>query len=397
MVQMSQEYEDACVNQAFVLQTQRLLNDSTSRSNSLETLARTAANPYLVFEVRRTHLIDDVIHQLHLKSRDLKKPLKVKFVEGGEEGLDQGGVQKEFFQVVIEKFMDPVYGMFSYDEQTRFSWINGNSLESEKQYEFVGVVMGLAVYNGIILDLTFPKLMFKKLLDESVTLEDLKEAFPDLGRGLEQMLNWSDGDVYDIFMRNFEISYDIYGQVKNYPLVDGGENIPVTNENRQEYVRLYIDHIVNESVKRQFIALKRGFYKVCGGVTLRLCRPEELELLMCGQNCDLDFHELEKATTYDDGYFAQHPTIRNFWSIVHGFSTVQKKKLLSFVTASDRIPIKGLSEVTFVIQRNGPDSDRLPTALTCFGRLLLPEYGSKEKLRERLVVAIDNAKGFGLV
>jgi hypothetical protein len=74
-----------------------------------------------------------------------------------------------------------------------------------------------------------------------------------------------------------------------------------------------------------------------------------------------------------------------------------KQKLLVFVTSSDRIPLNGLKSLTFVIQRNGPDSDRLPTALTCFGRLLLPEYSSEEKLKDRLTAAIENASGFGLV
>jgi hypothetical protein len=48
------------------------------------------------------------------------------------------------------------------------------------------------------------------------------------------------------------------------------------------------------------------------------------------------------------------------------------------------------------VQRSGPDSDLLPTAHTCFNVLLLPEYASKEKLRERLAVAMANAEGFGL-
>ncbi len=87
----------------------------------------------------------------------------------------------------------------------------------------------------------------------------------------------------------------------------------------------------------------------------------------------------------------------DFWSIVKEFSQQQKKSLLTFVTGSDRIPITGLKDVTFVIQKNGPNSDRLPTALTCFGRLLLPKYASKEKLQERLLIAIQNAQGFGLL
>jgi hypothetical protein len=74
-----------------------------------------------------------------------------------------------------------------------------------------------------------------------------------------------------------------------------------------------------------------------------------------------------------------------------------QRNLLEFVTASDRVPLNGLGELIFVIQRNGPDTDRLPSALICFGRLLLPEYSTKEKLENRLITAIENAKGFGLV
>jgi hypothetical protein len=87
---------------------------------------------------------------------------------------------------------------------------------------------------------------------------------------------------------------------------------------------------------------------------------------------------------------------RAFWEVVHELSVEQKKYLLAFVTGSDRVPIKGISKLTFIIQRNGPDSDRLPTSFTCFSRLLLPEYSSKEKLQKMLTTAIDNARGFGL-
>ncbi|KAJ3097588.1 hypothetical protein HDU96_000336 [Phlyctochytrium bullatum] len=395
MVQMSQEFEDAVVHQAIVIHAQKFLQDSPSVTN-LEQGLKGATNPFLVLEVRRQHLVKDVLDQIRRKEKDMKKPLKVRFVGGGEEGMDQGGVQKEFFQVLVNMLLDPAYGMFTYEEETRYVWINGASLEPEKKFELVGTVIGLALYNGVILGINFPRILYKKLLDEEITLEDIKLAFPALGKGLQQLLDWSDGDVGDIFMRSFEISYDVYGQVKTFPLVENGDEILVTNENRQEYVHLYIKHLVNESVKRQFAAFRRGFYRVCGGRALKMCRAEELELLVCGTT-NLDFTDLEKGAGYDDGYNPEHQVIQWFWDIVHNMSLEQKKKLLMFVTASDRVPLKGLGNLTFVIQRNGPDTDRLPTALTCFGRLLLPEYDSKEKLKNRLITAIENAKGFGLV
>ncbi|TPX34534.1 hypothetical protein SmJEL517_g02894 [Synchytrium microbalum] len=397
MVQMSAEFEDAFVNQALVLHTQRFLQDSSTDASREQGLKQ-ATNPYLVLEVRREKLVQDALDQIRKNEAHLKRPFRIKFVNGGEEGMDQGGVQKEFFQVLCSQLLDPAYGMFTQDEETRLVWINGSSLESEAQFELVGTVIGLALYNGVILGVSFPTFLYKKLLDESVGLEDIKQAFPALGRGLQQLLDWSDGDVGDVFLRTFEISYDVYGQVRNIPLVDGGVDILVTNENRQKYVDLYIRHLIGESVKRQFGAFKRGFLKVCGGDALRMCRAEELELLVCGsETTELDFTDLENAAEYDDGYHPKHPTIEAFWSIVHSFSLLQKRLLLTFVTASDRVPVKGLGHVKFVIQRNGPDTERLPTALTCFGRLLLPEYSDREKMKERLVTAIENARGFGLV
>jgi hypothetical protein len=53
--------------------------------------------------------------------------------------------------------------------------------------------------------------------------------------------------------------------------------------------------------------------------------------------------------------------------------------------------------VKFEIIRIGGDTESLPTSSTCFGKLWLPEYRSREKLRQKLGVAIRNSEGFGIV
>lgn len=106
---------------------------------------------------------------------------------------------------------------------------------------------------------------------------------------------------------------------------------------------------------------------------------------------------MEDATEYDGGYTRFTMIVRNFWQIVHAFSNEDKRKLLQFATGSDRVPIGGLSKLKLVIARNGPDSDRLPTAHTCFNVLLLPEYLTKQKLKDRLLKAINYSKGFGML
>ncbi|KAI9990062.1 hypothetical protein PInf_020368 [Phytophthora infestans] len=358
-------------------------------------LMESSASPYLLLKVRREHIVEDAMQQLvHLSAsaETLKKPLKVKFV--GEEGIDEGGVQKEFFQILIRQLLDPAYGMFTYDEETRTLWFNSDSLEATMEFELIGTLLGLAIYNAVILDVSFPHIVYKKLRGCSLGLEDLELALPDLGRGLRQLLKF-EGDVEGVYQRNFEYSYEVFGEVKTVDLKPGGSSIPVTNDNREEYVTLYVDYVLNKSVSRQYSAFHQGFHQVCNDEVLNMFRWEELQLLICGSS-DLDFEALEEATHYEDGFTENSEVIRDFWIIVHALPSEDKKKLLRFATGSDRVPIRGLSNLVFVISRNGSDSERLPAAHTCFNHLLLPEYSSREKLKERLLLAINQAEGFGL-
>jgi hypothetical protein len=86
-----------------------------------------------------------------------------------------------------------------------------------------------------------------------------------------------------------------------------------------------------------------------------------------------------------------------FWEILQEMNEDQKKKFLTFTTGCNRAPINGLASLPLYIGREGPDSDRLPSSHTCFNHLLIPEYSSKDKLREKILIAINNSEGFGLM
>ena len=81
--------------------------------------------------------------------------------------------------------------------------------------------------------------------------------------------------------------------------------------------------------------------------------------------------------------------------MVEHFTLEERRLLLEFVTASDRVPVKGMKSIEFVIAKNGSDDTRLPTSMTCFGRLLLPAYSTQAILMEKVGKAIENSKGFG--
>ena len=145
---------------------------------------------------------------------------------------------------------------------------------------------------------------------------------------------------------------------------------------------------------QQFEAFRRGFHHVCGGPAITLLAPTELELLVCGSP-DFNFDALERAAQYSEGFTRNSPIIVWLWRALHGMEPDRRRAFLHFVTGSSRVPVSGLSKVVIVVQRNGPDCDRLPTAMTCFSRLLLPEYATEAKLQRLLVLALENDHGFG--
>ena len=95
------------------------------------------ASPYFVLNIRRDHLLEDALQGIVGKPTSvLKRPLKVKFA--GEEGIDAGGVRKEFFSLMTRQLFTPDFGMFLEDTETRFLWFNGESMEANIQFELVG-------------------------------------------------------------------------------------------------------------------------------------------------------------------------------------------------------------------------------------------------------------------
>lgn len=318
-----------------------------------------------ILRVHRETIVSDTMKLLErVSTKEKRKPLQVHFE--GEEGIDDGGLKKEFFLVILRELLDPSYGMLVQDKETRMLWFNQSSLEATMEFELMGQLIGIAIYNGIILDLPFPSIVYKRLLNKDAvpTLLDLQQAQPQLGTGLQQLLTMN-GDIEEIFQRNFQISYERFGAVQTTDLKPNGKNIMVNASNRKEYVDLYVKYVLVDSVLKQFSAFYKGFHKICGGEALNLFYPQELESVVVG--CpDLDFEALQRYTTYCDAFNKTTPLIVGFWQVVHSFSVDLKKKFLKFTTGSDRVPLGGLRNLNFEIKRNGFEDTRLPTSHTWY-------------------------------
>uniref|UniRef100_A0AAR2LM97 HECT domain-containing protein n=1 Tax=Pygocentrus nattereri TaxID=42514 RepID=A0AAR2LM97_PYGNA len=166
--------------------------------------AAESVNPCLILIVRRENVVGDTMEVLRKsKNVDYKKPLKVIFV--GEEAVDAGGVRKEFFLLIMKELLDPKYGMFRYYEESRLIWFADKTFEDVDLFHLIGVICGLAIYNLTIVELHFPLALYKKLLKKKPTLEDVKELMPDIGRSLQQLLDYTEDDVEDAFCLNFTV------------------------------------------------------------------------------------------------------------------------------------------------------------------------------------------------
>lgn len=354
-----------------------------------------AKSPFLVLHVRRASLVSDALRELSIHSDvDLKKPLKVIF--DGEEAVDDGGVTKEFFLLLLKELLNPIYGMFTVHAESNLIWFSDICFVEHNWFHLIGIMCGLAIYNFTVVDLHFPLVLYKKLLNVPATLEDLRELSPTEGRSLQELLDYSEEDVEETFCLNFTICRENYGLTEMKPLVPGGDQITVNNGNRKEFVEAYVNYVFNQSVQEWYDAFSTGFLKVCGGKVLELFQPSELRAMVIGSS-NYNWQELEESAVYKGEYSAVHPTMRMFWETFHEFPQETKKRFLLFLTGSDRIPIYGMSSLHIIIQSISSGEDHLPVAHTCYNLLDLPKYSSKEILRKQLTQAIDHYEGFSLV
>ena len=380
-------------------------------------MSRKVVNQYLVLKVRRDCLVEDSLRSVSevvgTGQEEIKKSLRIDFV--GEEGLDSGGLRKEWFLLLVREVFDPEHGLFVYDEESHYCYFNPNTFETSDQFFLVGVLLGLAIYNSTILDVALPPFAFRRLLASApnhtgpttfssrpictYSLDDLSEYRPSLAQGLQQLLSF-EGDVETTFCQDFTAVVERYGQRTTIPLCHNGDKRPVTNANRKEFVDLYVRYLLDASVARQYEPFKRGFFTVCAGNALSLFRPEEIELLVRGSDEPLDVATLRTVAVYDNWSTGCDPTkepvVMWFWEAFANANPKDQRKLLGFITASDRIPAMGAASLIIKVVCHGVHVGRFPTARTCFNMIALYRYPTRQVLEEKLWKAVSESEGFGI-
>ncbi|XP_055153002.2 probable E3 ubiquitin-protein ligase HERC6 isoform X2 [Symphalangus syndactylus] len=346
-------------------------------------------SPRFVLRVKRSHLVKDALRQLsQAEATDFCKVLVVEFIN--EICPESGGVSSEFFHCMFEEMTKPEYGMFMYPEMGSCMWFPAKPKLEKKRYFLFGMLCGLSLFNLNVANLPFPLALYKKLLDQKPSLEDLKELSPRVGKSLQEVLNDDADDIGDALCIRFSIHWD----QNDVDLIPNGISIPVDQTNKKDYVSRYIDYIFNVSVKEVYEEFQRGFYRVCEKEILRHFYPKELMTAIIG-NTDYDWKQFEQNSKYEQGYQKSHPTIQLFWKAFHKLTLDEKKKFLFFLTGRDRLHARGIQkmEIVFRCPETFSERDHL-TSITCHYILYLPKYSTMERMEEALQVAINNNRGF---
>ncbi|KAK4115750.1 hypothetical protein N656DRAFT_795455 [Canariomyces notabilis] len=348
----------------------------------------------LQLSVRREHVFHDSFKSLYFKSGPEMKFGKLNIRFHGEEGVDAGGVTREWFQVLARQMFDPNYALFipvSSDRTTfhpnKLSGINDEHLMF---FKFIGRIIGKALYEGRLLDCYFSRAVYKRILGKPVSVKDMESFDPDYYKSLVWML---ENDITDIITETFSVEDDEFGVTKVVDLIENGRNVPVTEENKHEYVRLIVEHKLLTSVKDQMENFLKGFHDIIPEDLIAIFNEQELELLISGLP-DIDVDDWKSNTEYHN-YTAASQQIQWFWRAVRSFDKEERAKLLQFVTGTSKVPLNGFKELEgmngvnrFNIHRDYGNKERLPSSHTCFNQLDLPEYESYETLRAQLLKAI---------
>lgn len=363
---------------------------------------------YFIMDIDRNDFLNSAVQclgkALQIENM-IRRPLKVRFGVG-EVAVDHGGVQVEFFQLLGHQLLNSGHGLFIEDPNSRKMWFNPAYSGPAMIYQYIGMLFGLALYNGCIVDVQFPSFFYHLLLNDvdsyvnKLSVSDMEELMPDVASSLRQLLRYPAQDFERDFYLSFEsgIQYDDGSTYSiHLPSFDDYPEGAVTAENRARYVSEYVRFRLYDSVRELIQNFSRGLKFVISSQLLQLLTVEDLQMLLEGTAPEIDINTLEKVVDYSDGYDRSSITVSHFWSVVREFDEAQKRQLLEFITGSKRVPIGGLSRLPFTIQRNGTDCTRIPSASVCFSRLLLPDYKSRAQLKRMLLLALDNAQGFGLV
>lgn len=372
-------------------------------------------------KIRRDNLYEDSMDQLGKLGKKLRKRVQVTFVSQhtgeAEAGIDGGGLFREFVDDLIKDAFSPearrsdIGGSLVSESPLQTLSINTRiepTNQTLRHYQFLGRVLGKAVYESILVEPQFCLPFLNQLLGKHNTLDDLKNLDPEYYKHLSALRRMSSKEINELGL-TFELttlSEEGKGS-RTAELISGGSNIPVTKENAVRYAYLVAHRRLNVETSAQTNAFLNGFRDLIPASWVRLFSPYELQKVISGDDTvkGIDVEGLKKVMQYSGGYHPSQPIMQWFWEVIDEMTPKQQRQFLKFVTSCSRQPLLGfralvplpcVQQIRLSEHEKNSDGAKLPTASTCMNLLKLPNYTSKQTLQTKLLLSIEACAGFEL-
>jgi len=352
----------------------------------------------VILVVERRYLLRDSFEQLNtVTDLDLRKEIRIHFID--EAAHDAGGLIREWFSSVFEELLSPKLGLFQRANIPEVSYvINENSTVSNDYYYFFGQMLGKALFERIPVKAYLAKPLLKELLGEKPVIEDLRYFDLEIWKSVEFLrehkLNKEE------FISTFSITKT--GPDKKNITIElkpGGKEISITEYNKEEFMHLLSEYYLSLKTRQQMKKLINGFYSLIPKTTLSALDVDELEFFLCGDT-EIDVSDWQENTIYKGHYNENSKVIKWFWEIISELNDYQRRGFLQYCTGSSRISAEGFKGLMsnsgkvccFCIEPKEytGETTAFIVAHTCFNRIELPEYPTKEITKKSIDIILKN-------
>ncbi|XP_076331877.1 E3 ubiquitin-protein ligase wwp-1-like isoform X2 [Tachypleus tridentatus] len=294
--------------------------------------------------VSRTHIFEESYSQvMKVPPYELRHRLFITFK--GEEGLDYGGVAREWFFTLSHEVLNPMYCLFEYAEKGNYSvQINPASSVNPDHisyFQFIGRFIAMALFHGKFIYSGFTLPFYKCMLGKQLTMKDIESIDDEYYNSLvwikENNIDELEMEMY------FSVNFEVLGEVISHDLKPDGGEIKVTEDNKDEYLRLMTQWRFSRGQEEQIKAFLDGFNEVLPLEWLHYFDERELELILCGMQ-EINVDDWQKNTIYRK-YTKNSKQVVWFWQFVKKMDNEKRSRLLQFVTGTCRVPVSGFVEL----------------------------------------------------
>jgi hypothetical protein len=272
---------------------------------------------------------------------------------------------------------------------------DATSLEQIQMFEFLGKLMGVAARSTHFMDIMISPIAWKLIVGEGITLEDYSGIdFIDYKHMVQLRLACRNREDFEKKFKSPDLVFCVNSLGgRAVELHRNGKVEEVSFETLERFCDEYEQLRLGEMTVAAS-AIRRGLLTQLPPVMVGLIKWKDLETMVCG-NPNVDVDLLKSCTEYSN-YTATDRVILWFWEIMAEFSQNDRKAYLRFTWGRNRLPLtkagfKQRMKISRLSPRRAEDTDRaLPVSHTCFFSIDIPDYSSKDVMRQKITYAIYN-------